>query len=96
MTETNGQSKQPELDPRGRYRLDVGADEDGSCVIDQTDLETHNVKRVAIFPADEVEVKVPTEDGDGYELATRDMAEVRAMVFTRIFIELASSGKLGT
>lgn len=95
MAEGNGKSKKVDPDLEGRFRLDVGQTEDESFVIDQTELSTGEKKRVAIFPKDQLVLRVKDEETGKHKFATRDMAEIRAMVFVRVFSELASSGQLG-
>lgn len=95
MAEGNGQSKKVEPDLDGRFRLDVGQTDNEAYVVDQTELSTGEKKRVAIFPKDQVVLTVKDEETGKHKFATRDMAEIRAMVFTRVFSELASSGQLG-
>lgn len=81
-------------DVEGRYRLDVGAADNGTWVVDQTEVETRETKRVAIFPADERVVRVLDEETGKHKFATRDMAQIRAMVFADIFSQLASAGQI--
>lgn len=96
MADGNGHDKggmKPDLSDR--YRMDVGQSEDGAYVIDQVEIETGEKKRVAIFPPDQMVLRVKDEEDGKEKFATRDMAEIRAMVFTKVFANLASSGQLG-
>jgi hypothetical protein len=83
------------VDLSGRFKLDVGQRENGDYVVDQTEVETKEVRRIAVFPREEKVLNVLDEETGKTKFATRDLAEIRAIIFAKIYVELASSGQLG-
>ena len=64
----------------------------GDCMVIEHDLIRDESKTVAIFQA---EKRVVTVAGKwGPELANRDCAQIRAMIFVQLFEKLVNEGKV--
>jgi hypothetical protein len=79
-----------------QIRVHVVQDVDGNCQVHEVILEPDGTegepKVVAIFPADSIMVPVMGEFGP--ELAQRDLAEIRALIFTTTMERLVNDGSV--
>jgi hypothetical protein len=80
-------SEQPE---GRRVGVAVARDEEGNCQVYEHDLDADIRLHIATFHADSRTVPVPGEFGP--ELAIRDMAQIRAMIFVQTMEVLVKAG----
>jgi len=87
-----GQPKENGQQPQRKIELEVTQDENGTCYVKEFDHATQQTRQIAVFPADMRIVTAPGEFGP--ELAQRDAAQIRAMIFTKTMDALVNSGKV--
>lgn len=75
-----------------KIAVTVTQDDDGNCMVWEHDLEKELNQEVGFFRA---ETRIVTTKGEfGPELANRDVAQIRAMIFATTMEKLVNEGKV--